>query len=538
MPTETTKSYLSQITLPNGTTYELKDLEARDQIRALTGGDAVVFVGVSTTELTDGGNETPTVGGNTKTPATGQLFFYGTEEFIYGADSKWHALGSLDTLGVLAYKDDGSVVVPYPKNLTFSGNAASLGGSVTIPSTYESTFSGNSLTSTGSYTPAGNVTVKAATGTDSKNVTFNITKPSSGTNYTPEGTIAATFTGTSNTSTGSFTPEGTISATGPSSKAYAVSPAASGTVTYTPAGSISLTDESKTVSISNVAGTSSNNTFSVGGNVTLSNENTNVAITNSAGTSSNYTLRSSGSVSAPTISVKTAGSTNSTLKPVTAKTVVSALTTAAPNATAPANAITYYSVSGETLSLYQIGATTEASVTLGSAVTVKTGDATYEASAPTFTGDYHKLAGSVSVPTSASLPVTYYKLSGTTEAPASASFTGTGVRLVTESISTHTGHSFTGTAGNVSVSGTSAGTVDATFSGTPAKFAGTVAIPKTPTATFAGTAATVTVTGTPTGTVTTETDTTTNATLSMNAYTPTGSITATQNADPISIDFV
>mgnify|MGYP006988925652 CR=1 FL=1 len=62
-------------------------------------------MGVSTTAIPDGGSQQPTVGGETVTPAAGQLFFYGTEEFIWGPDSKWHALGSLDSLGDLAYKD-------------------------------------------------------------------------------------------------------------------------------------------------------------------------------------------------------------------------------------------------------------------------------------------------------------------------------------------------------------------------------------------------------------------------------------------------
>lgn len=47
-------------------TYNIKDAEARSQIAALTGGDAVVFVGVSTTALTDGGSERPTVNGSQK----------------------------------------------------------------------------------------------------------------------------------------------------------------------------------------------------------------------------------------------------------------------------------------------------------------------------------------------------------------------------------------------------------------------------------------------------------------------------------------
>lgn len=99
---------ISKITLPSGTEYNIKDAYARQQIAALVGGDAVIFVGVSTTELTDGGNEIPTVSGEQKTPGPGQLYFYGTQEFIYGNDNKWHALGSLESLGDLAYQDTAS----------------------------------------------------------------------------------------------------------------------------------------------------------------------------------------------------------------------------------------------------------------------------------------------------------------------------------------------------------------------------------------------------------------------------------------------
>lgn len=60
---------ISRITLPSGTTYDLKDAEARRIIEALVGGDAVVFMGVSTTPITDGGSEQPTISGETVTPA-------------------------------------------------------------------------------------------------------------------------------------------------------------------------------------------------------------------------------------------------------------------------------------------------------------------------------------------------------------------------------------------------------------------------------------------------------------------------------------
>lgn len=54
---------ISKITLPNGNTYDIKDTTAREAIAAISGGDAVVFIGVSTSTITDGGTETPTISG-------------------------------------------------------------------------------------------------------------------------------------------------------------------------------------------------------------------------------------------------------------------------------------------------------------------------------------------------------------------------------------------------------------------------------------------------------------------------------------------
>lgn len=253
-------AYISQITLPSGTTYDLKDAWARTQIEAITGGSAVVFKGVSSTPLTDGGNQNPTVDSTpVTTKSTGELYFYEQEEFIYGDDSKWHSLGpQLQSLGALAYKDNASAV----------------------------------------YTPAGSVSQPTFTGAQGT-VTITATNSTTG-NYTPAGTVSGgTFTGSNSTFTGTYTPGGTVSA--------------------------------------------------------------------------------------PTISVNTAGSTAS-IKQVNAVTdMVNALATAAPGATAPANAITYFSVANENLSLYQIGATKAAPITT-TTTTVKTGDASYIASQPTFTG--------------------------------------------------------------------------------------------------------------------------------------------------------
>lgn len=351
---------ISQITLPTGTTYDLKDAYARDAIEAIVGGDAVVFVGVSGVALTDGGTERPVVDEKTLTPVAGQLFFYGTQQFIWGTDSKWHALGSLESLGALAYKNNASA----------------------------------------SYTPAGTVSTPTFTGTTS-NVTITTASNANG-NYQPSGTVSKpTFSGTSFNSTGKFTPDGSVTVTtnATTNKTATVSAAVSGATTYTP----------------------------------------------------------DGTVSAPTISVDEAGATT-TIKNPTSVTVAKAVITAAPGMTAPSNAITYYSVTNENLSLYQLGYTTGASITTND-VTVKTGDASYKSSQPTFDG--------------------------------------TGVRLVTDNIpvpNTYTA-TFTGEEGNISVSGTATGDISQpTFTGNKVQFSGTTTANGTVSQpTFEGTGATITV---------------------------------------------
>lgn len=195
---------ISRITLPSGTTYNLKDAEARSQIQALTGGDAVVFIGVSTTKLTDGGSQTPKINNQNVTPSAGQLFFYGTEQFIWGSDGKWHALGSLDSLGSLAYV--------------------------------------NSLNSSGSYTPEGDVTFSIQ---DSSTITAAVTVANSGTTtYKPRGTVSKP-TATVNESTGGSTTNA-VTIKNPSSRTVTESinvspPPVTGNANALPAGSTPIT---------------------------------------------------------------------------------------------------------------------------------------------------------------------------------------------------------------------------------------------------------------------------------------------------------
>lgn len=336
---------LSKITLPSGTTYHIKDAQARDDIEdiksAISGG--IVFIGETTTALTDGATTNPiTINGASVTAIQGNLTVYSSKEFLFDG-TKWIEMGDLSLLGALAFKDSAS----------------------------------------GSYTPAGTVSQPMFTGSSSA-VTVTTADDANG-NYTPKGSVSQpTFSGNALASTGKFTPSGSVSVStsSTSNKTATVSPASSGTATYTPAGS----------------------------------------------------------VSAPSISVASAGSTT-TVNSITAVGTLPSLTT---------------TVANETLT---IGFDPGALPTKGANQTVKTGDASYSASAP--------------------------------------SFTGTGVRLITGNIPVPSAYSasFTGTEGDVSVSGTPSGTVSQpTFSGTKAKISGTVTPSGTVSQpTFSGTAATITV---------------------------------------------
>ena len=148
---------ISQITLPSGVTYDIKDAAARAAIETIAGLDAINFKGVSTTALTDGGTENPTVGGQTvTTKKTGDLYFYGSAEFVWDG-AKWVELGDLSTLGDLAQHDVADLEISatgVAEAQTFSGSEATLSVSINQ----------GTVAAEGSYTPAGSV---SATSTSS-----------------------------------------------------------------------------------------------------------------------------------------------------------------------------------------------------------------------------------------------------------------------------------------------------------------------------------------------------------------------------------
>lgn len=247
---------ISKITLPSGTTYDIKDTVARQ-----TAGGGLQFRGITTTAITDGATTTTyTISGETdsRTAANGDMVVNGNKEFIFStSDNKWHELGDNSSLKALAYKDNAS----------------------------------------GSYVSAKSVAVTTKT--------------------------------TSN-------------------KTATVSPASSGTTTYTPAGSVST----------------------------------------------------------PTISVETAGTTT-TIKNPTARDMVSYIRGYSPSDVAPqGTSINLCSVENETLFLNRVIYITSASIDTTN-VTVKTGDASYTASQPTFSGTGVRLVtGNIPVPSEYTATIT------------------------------------------------------------------------------------------------------------------------------------
>lgn len=157
---------ISQIKLPNGTTYNIKDANARERIEALE--SFTTYLGVTTTALTDGATTNPiTINGQSVTAQTGNIVLYGNQEFIFDG-THWNQFGDLSSLGSLAYKN------------TASGSFTPA-GTVSQP-----TFNGDTMNSTGSFTPAGSVKL-----TNSNKTTAVSVAESGAVTYTPDGTVAA-----------------------------------------------------------------------------------------------------------------------------------------------------------------------------------------------------------------------------------------------------------------------------------------------------------------------------------------------------------
>lgn len=187
---------ISKITLPSGSTYDLKDAQARSDIadiqRAISGG--IHFRGETTTALTDGATTNPiTINGSSYTAVSGDLVLYDEKEFLFDG-TKWIEMGDLSLLGALAYKDSASGSFTPAGSVSAPNIAvATAGGTTTV----------NSITAVGSL-PAYTATVANETLT----MTWNAgTLPTKGADTVVKTTDAAysasqpTFTGTADTVT-------------------------------------------------------------------------------------------------------------------------------------------------------------------------------------------------------------------------------------------------------------------------------------------------------------------------------------------------
>lgn len=198
---------ISTVTLPSGTTYDIKDAQARADIEALNNYTA--YLGVTTTELTDGATTNPiTIGGESVTAKNGNIANYGSKEFIFNGTA-WQEFGDLSGLGDLAFKSSasgsftpsGSVSQP-----TFTGTQKYLHITATKGTT----------TSTGNFTPSGSVeltttaktpTLSKAAGTSSDYTVKEVSSVSVGTSST-----TPTITVAEGTSSNGYQVKGTVSA--------------------------------------------------------------------------------------------------------------------------------------------------------------------------------------------------------------------------------------------------------------------------------------------------------------------------------------
>ena len=405
---------ISKITLPSGTTYDLKDATARQSISdiqtAMSGG--VSFLGETTTALTDQATTTTIkINGSNVTAKAGNLVYYGKKEFLFNG-TKWIEMGDLTTLKALAYKDSASGKV-------------TAAGSVSQP-----TFTGTEFTSTGKFTPAGSVDITVVT----DDVNTDGPYKTEGILYEPTGSVDLEIRGADDrglnvTSSGSFKPEGSVTiSTG------------TGTKNYTPEGSVSQPTFSGDEMTS--AGTCTPN-----GSVTISK---------GTGTA-NYTPE--GSVSKPNITVTPSTTTvNSitnvgTLPSLTTTVSGETLTIGFSQGTLPTKGSNTTVMTGASAALAEAPSFTGTGVQLkgtfsGSSTSVSVkGTPTGTVSKPTFTGTGTQLKASFSG-TSKTVSVST-KLG--------AIFEGDAIALRP---------SFSGTEGNISVKGTATGNVSKpTFTG-------------------------------------------------------------------------
>ena len=191
---------ISRITLPSGTTYEIKDAVARQQI-----GNTIMIRGTTTTPLTDESTTNPIIiDGNEYRALANDAVFYKKAEYVFDG-TRWHEFGDMSGLGELAKKNSASGNYTPEGNVsqpTFTGETAEIQVEGTPTGTVsQPTFSGTPATMTVAGTAVGEISQPTFAGSLA---TINV-------KGTPTGEVSQpTFTGDALTSTGSYTPDGNV----------------------------------------------------------------------------------------------------------------------------------------------------------------------------------------------------------------------------------------------------------------------------------------------------------------------------------------
>jgi hypothetical protein len=178
---------ISSLTVPvnvggtiTNTTFDLKDAYARQRISEL--GSALYWMGVTTTELTDGSETNPiTIGGESVEANVGGMAQYDSIEFVWNG-TEWQEIGRAN-FGALAFKNSAE-------------GTYTPAGSVSVSEAADSTDTVTGVTAVGTL-PSFSVS--------SETLTFDAgTLPTAGsekTFVTASGARTATFSGTQATIT-------------------------------------------------------------------------------------------------------------------------------------------------------------------------------------------------------------------------------------------------------------------------------------------------------------------------------------------------
>ena len=209
------EKYISQVTIPDGSTYKIKDSSAWNKIGDLysiiTQGalELVVVTSLGTASADTMGKLYLTLH-NAHDPSQNDIYDeYVTVDKGTSANPRyvWEKIGNTD----VNLSNYAQLSHTHGVTFTVPSHTYTPSGSVSKPD-----FTGNSLTSSGSFTPSGSVTISSST-----NRTANVSPASGTATYTPKGTVSQpTFTGNAATLNISGSVTGSVSGSTGSGSAH------------------------------------------------------------------------------------------------------------------------------------------------------------------------------------------------------------------------------------------------------------------------------------------------------------------------------